>query len=290
MSSIRAGGHDWLATWRQMYDAERAQGDAATDPAFARHADTWAGRARHYAEASRRQPQPDAFMTMLTPRLRPTDRVLDVGAGTGRYLPYLATQVAEVIAIEPSPAMLGELERTLSDAGVANVQVLPQSWPLASPIEADVVISAHVVYGVREIGPFLQALDGAARRLCALHLGLKHPSAVLAPFWERVHGLPRLPLPGALEALAACHQLGLPARLELMPAPTAFAFPSIEEALDELRARLRLAPDPARDAALLSAMTDLLEPTRDGGLAPRGQQRYTGFVWWGPEAAQADPE
>ncbi|NTU78323.1 MAG: class I SAM-dependent methyltransferase [Chloroflexales bacterium] len=283
MTRTRAGGYDWLSIWRQMYDAERAQGEAATDPAFGRSSDTWAGRAGRYAAASRRRAQPDAFMAALTPRLRPTDRVIDVGAGTGRYLPYLATQVAEVIAVEPSPAMLSELERTLSDEGVTNVRVLAEGWPLARPLDADVIISSHVVYGVREIGPFLEAIDRAARRLCALYLGLKHPTTALAPFWERVHGQKRLPLPAALETVAACHQLGLPARLELVPAPEAFRFPSAEEALEEIRARLRLTPDPSRDAAILAAMAELLVPVEDEQLAPREQQRYAGLIWWQPE-------
>lgn len=283
MTELRAGGQDWLAIWRQMYDAERAQGEAATDPGFARHADTWAGRAGRYAVAARRHTQPDAFMAMLTPRLRPSDRVLDVGAGTGRYLPYLAAQVREVIALEPSPAMRGELRRTLDEASVANVTIVEASWPMEQPIEADVVISAHVVYGVREIGPFLRAIDRAAGRLCALHLGLKHPTAILAPFWERVHGEDRLPLPGALEAIAACHQLGLPARLELIPAVASFAFPGAEDALEELRMRLRITPDPARDARLRAAMDELLVRLADGQLAPREQQRYAGVVWWEPE-------
>ncbi|HMQ29309.1 MAG TPA: methyltransferase domain-containing protein [Chloroflexaceae bacterium] len=289
MTGIRAGGQDWLETWRRMYDAERAQGEAATDPVFARYADTWAGRAGQFAAASRRQPQPDAFMGALAPRLRPTDRVIDVGAGTGRYLPYLAAQVAEVIAVEPSPAMRAELERTLGEARVENVRIVPEGWPLDAPLAADVVLSAHVVYGVREVGPFLAAMDAAAGRLCALYLGLKHPSSALAPFWERVHGERRLPLPGALEAVAACHQLGLPARLDLVPAPTSFGFAGPDEALEELRMRLRITPDPARDAALLAAMGDLLAPTPEGGLAPREQQRYAGVVWWEPETKTAPP-
>jgi SAM-dependent methyltransferase len=289
MTTTRAGNQDWLAIWSTMYDAERAQGEAATDPAFASYADTWALRAKQFATASRRHPQPDGFMTMLTPRLRPTDRVIDVGAGTGRYLPYLAAQVAEVIAIEPSAAMRAELAHTLAEAGVENVQVVDEGWPLSRRISADVVISAHVVYGVREIGPFLTALDSTARRLCALYLGLKHPSSALAPFWERVHGELRRPLPGAIETLAACHQLGIPARLDLTPAPPSFSFPSAEEALEELRIRLRITPDPTRDAALLAAMADLLAPTPDGGLAPRAQQRYSAVVWWEHETDAGEP-
>jgi len=185
-----------------------------------------------------------------------------------------------VIAVEPSPSMRAELERTLADEGLTNVRVLAEDWPLAQPLPADVVISAHVVYGVREVGPFLAALDSVATRLCALYLGLRHPTWAMAPFWERMHGVERLPLPAALEALAACHQLDLPARLDLVPAPVAFRYVDQAEALEELRARLRLAPDVRRDAALQAAMDELLVFNDDGTLAPRVQQRHAGVVWW----------
>jgi SAM-dependent methyltransferase len=280
---LRAGGQDWLAIWRDMYDAERAQGEAASDPAFAKHADTWAGRAVRYAAASRRLPQPDSFMVWLTPRLRPRDRVIDVGAGSGRYMPYLSYHAAEVVAVEPSPAMRAELEHTIVEAECENVRVLAGSWPLDEPLRADVVLSAHVVYGVREIGPFLQAMDAAATRLCALYLGLQHPAWAIGDVWERIHGEQRLPLPAALEAVAACHQLGLPAQLELVPAPPAFRFANEEEALDELRTRVRVAPSPERDAQLRQAMRELLVPTADGMLTVRRQQRHTAVIWWQTE-------
>ena len=77
--------------------------------------------------------------------------------------------------------------------------------------------------------------------------------------------------------------------LELVPAATGFIFPGVEEGLEELRVRLRLAPEPARDAALRAGMAELLAPTPDGGLAPREQQRYAGVVWWAPETNEAGP-
>ncbi|MGB9633644.1 MAG: class I SAM-dependent methyltransferase, partial [Chloroflexaceae bacterium] len=110
MPELMAGGYDWLETWRRMYDQERAQGEAAMDPAFGCSADYWAHRAGRFAAAARRHPQPDSSMEWLFPRLRPDDTVLDIGAGTGRYLPHLARRVAHVVAVEPSPAMRAELE------------------------------------------------------------------------------------------------------------------------------------------------------------------------------------
>jgi SAM-dependent methyltransferase len=282
MSGVRAGGYDWLETWWRMYEEERAQGEAATDPGFDQQADYWASRAGRFAAASLRQPQPDSFMRALLPRLRPTDTVLDIGAGTGRYLPVLAAVVREVIAIEPSPAMRAEMQRLIVAEGLNNVTVLADSWPAERPISADVLISAHVVYSVAEVGPFFQAMDRAARRSCHLYLGLRHPGYALAAFWERVHGEPRLALPAAVEALACLHQLGIYAGLELLPIPGSFRFAELDEALDEIRHRLRLTPQPERDARILAAVADLLAPDNAGMLTLLNQPTHAAMVSWEP--------
>jgi SAM-dependent methyltransferase len=52
----------------------------------------------------------------------PGSRVLDVGAGTGKLTATLVSLGAEVIAVEPDPAMLAELRRTLP-----TVRALPGS-------------------------------------------------------------------------------------------------------------------------------------------------------------------
>jgi SAM-dependent methyltransferase len=288
MSGVRSGGQDWLEIWRRMYDGERAQGEAATDPNFGRFADPWASQAGRFAAASRRQPQPDSFMRLLLPRLRPDDTVIDVGAGSGRYLPVLAAAVREVVALEPSPAMRAEMAQVIAEHGLGNVRVLASSWPPAEPIRAEVLISAHVVYGVREVGPFLQAMDAAAARACYLYLGLRQPMAALAPFWARVHGAERLPLPAALEALACLHQLGIAAGLELVPAPGSFRFSDSAEALDEIRHRLRLSPDPARDALIAAAARELLTRDDAGWLLPRNQPAHAAVIGWAPATNRAD--
>jgi SAM-dependent methyltransferase len=275
-----AGGQNWPAIWRSMYDAERAQGEALTDPAFPRSADAWAGRAVRFAAATQRVPQPDGFMRRILPLLNPADTVIDVGAGTGRYVPILARTVANVVAIEPSAAMRRQLDELIAAEGLTNVEVRAGFWPLDEPIASDVVLAAHVLYGVREIVPFLEALDRAARRLCVLGLGLRHPGAALAPFWEYVHGEARLPLPAALEALCCLHQMGLPATLELAPTDPSFRFATPEDALEEIRHRLRLTADLERDAHIRAAIAVFLQPTPNGQLAPVNQPQHTGVIHW----------
>ena len=219
-------------------------------------------------------------MRLLLPRLRPSDRVLDIGAGTGRYEPLLAEHAAEVLAIEPSPSMRQQLEQRLAEALATNVRVSAASWPLADLPACDVAVAAHVLYAVREIEPFLQGMYAAARRAGYLLLAFRHPSSFISPFWERLHGVPRRSLPGALECLNALYQLGVPAHLTPVPIINRFSYADEREALADLRWRLRVPPHPEYDRVISAALPDLLERTADGRLAPRDQPGYAAAIWW----------
>lgn len=274
------GGQDWLAIWRSMYDQERAQAEHVTDPAFARGADHWALHARRFDAAGRRRPQPDEFMRFVLPQLRPTDTVVDIGAGAGRYLPTLAPAAARVLAIEPSDSMRQLLEQRVAEERLDNVDVIGAGWPLETPPPCDVALAAHVLYGVREVGPFLQQLHAVAGRAWFLLLAVRHPSSYISPFWQRCYGEPRLPLPGALECLNALFQLGIPANLTLIPSNSGFVFDDAEEALEDIRLRLRLVPGPQNDATVRAMIDELLDRDSAGRLRPREQPEHAAVIWW----------
>ncbi len=275
-----AGGYDWLATWRRMYDDERNQAEDSVLPGFVAQPDCWSGQAERFAAAAQRAPQPDGFLRFLLPRLRPGDRLIDIGAGTGRYEPLLASAVAELLAVEPSPSMRVRLEQRLADEQLTNVRVVAQAWPSADASACDVAIAAHVLYGVRDIEPFLSGMDTAAGRACFLLLAFRHPSSFVSPFWERLYGVPRLPLPGALECLNALYQLGITARLELVPLTSRLSYANQQEALDDLRWRLRAPAQPEYDRQIATAIAELLAPTDDGRLAPRDMPNQAAVIWW----------
>jgi len=132
---------------------------------------------------------------------------------------------------------------------------------------------------VREIGPFLTAMNAAARRACFVLLGFRQPSFVLAPFWEYIYGTPRLPLPGALECFSALHQLGLPARFDLLPA-SPFTFADRHEALEDLRWRLYLPEEESSDTRLLAAFGDLVKHDAAGRCVPTNQPAHVALLWW----------
>jgi Methyltransferase domain len=272
----RAAGQDWLAIWRTMYDAERAQGEAGTHPDFVVGQDYWQGQSGRFAQAAARAPQPDGFMRFLLPRLRPTDRLIDIGAGTGRYEPTLSPHVAELIAVEPSAGM----RQHLAERCGPNGRVVAAGWPEAEVPECDIAIAAHVLYGVREIGPFLERMNQIARRGCYLLLAFRHPTAFAAPFWQAIHGEERLQLPGALECLAALFQLGINANLTLIPIDARMQYPDVESALIDLRWRLRIPPDSARDQHIRNLIEMHFEQLPGGAIAPRGLPEQSAVLWW----------
>lgn len=271
---------DWPAIWAAMYDAERTQAEDAVPSDTLTKSDFWIGQASRFASAVNAAPQPDPFMHVLLPMLHPTDTVLDIGAGSGRYEPFLAAHVQQVLALEPSEAMRTELRRRVTETGCSSVHVIEDGWPATDAPPCDVAFAAHVLYSVREIVPFLQQMNEVARRACALLLAFRHPGNYISPFWERIYGVPRLPLPGALECLNTLHQIGIPAHLTVVETASRLRFGSAEEALPDLRWRLRRLATPEEDAKIGALIDELLVPQPDGTLEPPDQPAHAAVIWW----------
>jgi SAM-dependent methyltransferase len=65
-----------------------------------------------------------SLQRLLDASLRPTDRVLEIGPGTGRQTVKLAARVAHVTAVEQSEEMVEQLLRRLEHEGVGNCEVI----------------------------------------------------------------------------------------------------------------------------------------------------------------------
>jgi molybdenum cofactor cytidylyltransferase len=145
----------------------------------------------------------DPTLEALLELARPGDVWLDIGAGAGRYALPLALRVREVVAVDPSMSMLGALGEAMTTHGIANVRLIEGRWPLEpAPADAphgDVALIAHVGYDVEAIGPFVDAMEAAADRLCVAVMMTTSPAVVAAPFWPPIHGEERVPLPALPE-------------------------------------------------------------------------------------------
>jgi CTP:molybdopterin cytidylyltransferase MocA/SAM-dependent methyltransferase len=144
--------------------------------------------------------QGDAVLDVLVGLSRPDDRWLDIGAGAGRFALPLALHVREVVALDPSPSMLGALRDGMERHGIDNVRTVEGRWPVDGPAfdaapRADVALVAHVGYDVEAIGTFLDAMEAAAVRLCVAVLAARVPSWPAGRFWPPVHREVRIELP-----------------------------------------------------------------------------------------------
>jgi molybdenum cofactor cytidylyltransferase len=225
----------------------------------------------------------EPVLDVLRAIARPGDTWLDVGAGAGRYALPLARIVREVIAVDPSEGMLAALNEIAAEHEITNVRTIAARWPMTDPPTGDVGLIAHVGYDIEAIGPFVRALERAARRICVAVLMERQPSSIADVFWPIVHGEERVSLPA------------LPAFVELLRArghepevvmqerePRAFA--SRDELAGFLRRQLWIADGGEKERRFEQALHRLIEQ-RDGGFGLAGQQALpVGVVSWAPMA------
>lgn len=93
--------------------------------------------------------------------LRPTDQVLDFGAGTGLLATQIAPQVAQVTALDTSAAML----QVLDEKGVANIRTHCGDIFNGLPGRYHAIVSCMALHHVADIAALMRAF------VAALHPG-----------------------------------------------------------------------------------------------------------------------
>jgi protein-L-isoaspartate(D-aspartate) O-methyltransferase len=91
------------------------------------------------------QPYIVAYMTQLL-QLKPDDRVLEIGTGSGYQAAVLALLASEVYSLERHGELAVRSRRLLEDLDVNNVKVIEEDgtrgYPLAAPYDAIIVTAA----------------------------------------------------------------------------------------------------------------------------------------------------
>jgi hypothetical protein len=128
------------------------------------------------------------------------------------------------------------LAQQAQESGIANVTVVQNEWQDAVVDPADVVLCAHVLYTIRDIGGFLKSWDST--------------------LWKEVHGQERLALPSLSQLREVLGELEISYQVDLMPPQPAREFDTLEQAITQLIRRLYLADG--------SPEADRLEPIPPG--------------------------
>ena len=269
-----------LDAWGRRVRTNREQAERVREGAPPR--DFYAPIASQFRSDPRRAGEPalDALMRLV----EPGETWLDIGAGGGRYALPLALRAGTVIAVEPSEGMRAVLRGGMAEHGIANVDVVDGHWPMASPPAADVALIAHIGYDIEAIGPFLDAMEASARRLCVALLVTPAPPHPAEPFWPLVHGETRVPLPALTEFLVLLLARGRLFELRLVERePLTYAEP--DGPLGWLYQQLFVGPD-TNKGRRLAELARAAIACRDGRWALSWDPVPLGIVTWRPRAAR----
>ncbi len=226
----------------------------------------------------------------LLANVRAGETWLDIGAGAGRYaLPIaraLASSGGRVMAIDPSPGMLGGLHDIAVAHGITNVQTIESRWPPAhielARYGADVSLIAHVGYDIESIGPFVAAMEGATRRRCMAMLMDRQPSSIADVCWPSVWGEDRVSLPAFPEFVELLRAMGRDVEvLRITREPR--RFDSREQLEGFLRRQLWVEEGSAADIRFRDALEPVIEVADNGSVGLRGQRALPiGIASWAP--------
>jgi CTP:molybdopterin cytidylyltransferase MocA len=233
----------------------------------------------------------DPVLEALRRHARADDTWLDIGAGAGRYALPLARSVREVVALDPSPSMLEHLRGALAGHSIDNIRVMEGRWPdvlhskegkLDAALTADVALIAHVGYDVEAIGPFLDAMERVARRLCVGVLMERSPAQLAEPFWPPLHGEPRIALPALPAFVDLLTARGRRPTVEMVESSSR-RWASRAELEGYVRRQTWVAPGTPKDREL-QRLLDSWVRTAEGGTVELavGDPLRIGVVTWEP--------
>jgi SAM-dependent methyltransferase len=124
------------------------------------------------------------YTAWIVERARPHlhGRVLDAGAGTGTFSAAIAAFVDEVVALEPEPRFVDELERRFADEPRIHVAQGDVEAPPGDLGTFDAIICFNVLEHVRDDARALRTLNGMLRPGGSLLLLVPAHPALTGPF------------------------------------------------------------------------------------------------------------
>ncbi len=175
---------DFAAAWHACtaQDPDH-RGDAAVDLAY------WQRHASGYDQHSHSPGHYEATLAAIRARVRPTDTLLDVGAGAGRFALPLADHVQRVTALDHARPMLDRIEQKMRRQQIRNIDLVERAWEAANiaphdvaphdvaPRDVaphDVVLAAWSLYRLPDILAGVHKLVAATRRVLLIVSGAGH--------------------------------------------------------------------------------------------------------------------
>lgn len=244
------------------------------------HEDRWtARRARWLTQAVRISSFPAQTLRALAAALAGCRSVLDVGAGVGALTIPLAKSVERVTALEPSPAMLEELQANIARHRLENVTCIPAAWGQAGVPPHDLILVANVAPIFDGLLEFLSAATPLARRAIALvqNVGRGTEKFYLGELYPLLFGRPYPPRHDYLRSVTLLHSIGIYANVQVISYDFDQPFEDFQEAVDFWKEQTRL-EDPEQERKLIEFLQAKLQRVGSGLVAPL--RRQSAVLWW----------
>ena len=162
----------WKMAFAQKAERDVRWSDPTAEEAFWRH------YGPNYDERNPLAQRADTLITDFLPMLQPSDRLLEIGSGSGAFTRRIADHVGEIAAVEPSMAMRVEFLRRWKEVRpVTPPRLWPCRWEEAPELEADVVFGCNAFYRMEEIASALLKMHRCAARCVVLVQSVGAPYA-----------------------------------------------------------------------------------------------------------------
>ena len=128
----------------------------------------------------------DALVNDLIALLRPADRLLEIGPGSGAFTRLIAGHVGEIVGVEPSTAMRAELRRRWKPRFGTPPRLRSCRWEDAPELARDVIFGCNAFYRMEDIATSLLKMQRCAVRCVVLAQSVGAPYA--QPLRVRING------------------------------------------------------------------------------------------------------
>ena len=269
-----------VESWNERVESHHAQSARIQESSDWSSDDFWQPLASMFKADPARTDDP--LLNRMLRLVGPESTVLDVGGGAGRFALPLALRTRHVTVVEPSDSMIDGLNESAREAGIENIDVVQANWDDAEVGSTDVVLCAHVVYGVADIEPFLRKLHDHAKERVAILAFTESPLSAFSPLWNLIHGEERIDLPALPELLDTLWEMCIYPDMEMLEEPRDRTAESREKVLGMLRHFLFVIPETEQDRQLQASLSEVVDETTDGLLWRESRARRQALLTWSP--------
>ncbi len=266
---------DWSALWRELASRPRAKPGAADKKGSFERKE----RAQQFEARTRKrnEERKDPLLEYVLNDLEPSETVLDIGAGTGRWTVPLAKNAKKVTAVEPSAAMLEILKQNAAEAGLNNVEIIQSTWEDARVTPREIAVCAHAMYNAPDLVAFARKMEVSVKRKCYLAMRLIPVDGVMAELSQKIYGNSN-DSPNFIVGYNALYAAGIYTNVILEEGTFHWTSPDIESAVEMARRHLYLGDSTEYDELIRETLKSSLVLEDGTYLWPDGIR--SALVWW----------